>query len=472
MIFQRLPRFAAIVFVFAQGAATAAAGPLTAGLAVIDVTPPVGYRMAGGYGEIVSRGVADPLKAKALVLEQDDRRLAFVVFDLTGMSRGFTDPARAAAAKASGVPAENIILLATHTHGGPEYMGTLRDLFHDDAVARHGSDPRENLDYPAFLVERTAAVVAAAAKNLRPVRLEGGRVDEPNLAFNRRFHMTDGSVVFNPGKKNPKIVRPAGPTDSEVGFVLFRDADGKPVGGLSTFPMHVAVYGRPEFSADFPAPLAAHLTKVYGDDFVSLFAQGTAGDTNHIDVRTADPDPSPAQVAERLAGALERMRPTLRPITPAPLDVRRAVVKTPLRPYTPEDLAGAKATMREVAAGKPIEFLTAVDAWRVLNTDHLRSVVGSDFAFEIHAVRLGREAAVVTLPHEVFVEIGLAIKKDSPFPQTMVLTMAHDVDFYIPTQRAFAEGSYEVTTSSVQAGSGEQMIEESLKLLRDLKPAE
>jgi hypothetical protein len=50
------------------------------------------------------------------------------------------------------------------------------------------------------------------------------------------------------------------------------------------------------------------------------------------------------------------------------------------------------------------------------------------------------------------------------------MTLAQDVDFYVPTERAFAEGGYEVLTSPLKPGIGEQFVEAAVKLLTELKP--
>ena len=88
---------------------------------------------------------------------------------------------------------------------------------------------------------------------------------------------------------------------------------------------------------------------------------------------------------------------------------------------------------------------------------------------EVHAYRLGPEVAIVTLPGEVFVEIGLAIKNASPFETTLVIELANDAPGYIPTRQAFAEGSYETVNSRVEPGQGEKMAARALRLLKELK---
>jgi hypothetical protein len=67
------------------------------------------------------------------------------------------------------------------------------------------------------------------------------------------------------------------------------------------------------------------------------------------------------------------------------------------------------------------------------------------------------------------VELGLAIKQASPFKTTLVIELCNDDPAYIPTKKAFAEGSYETVNSRVQSGSGEMMAETAIKLLKELK---
>ena len=73
---------------------------------------------------------------------------------------------------------------------------------------------------------------------------------------------------------------------------------------------------------------------------------------------------------------------------------------------------------------------------------------------------------------EVFVDLGLAIKRGSPFARTLVIELCNDNPAYIPTKKAFVEGSYETVNSLIQSGGGEAMVETALRLLKELKTAE
>jgi len=86
---------------------------------------------------------------------------------------------------------------------------------------------------------------------------------------------------------------------------------------------------------------------------------------------------------------------------------------------------------------------------------------------QIQAFRIG-DLALVGLPSEVFVEVGLEIKRRSPFGCTLVVELANDSFGYVPTDRAFSEGSYETLNSLVAVGTAPAMVESAVGLLVQL----
>src|SRR5436305_9766348 len=84
------------------------AGPLTAGAAATDVTPPKGCPMAGYYSFRGAEGTHDPLFAKALVFEKDGTRVALVSLDLITTTRGVVEEARRLIEQRTGIPARNV----------------------------------------------------------------------------------------------------------------------------------------------------------------------------------------------------------------------------------------------------------------------------------------------------------------------------------------------------------------------------
>ena len=266
-----------------SGGAVAQNAPLSVGLAEIEITPPLGYRMDGYFMERLSTGTKDPLKAKALVFQQGTTKMALVVADLLGVPQELTTEVRRLAAQKTGIPVASIAIAATHTHTGPMFSGPRARLFSEQAAAKYGTDPLVSLKYPERLRDRLVEVIVAAAAGLSPAALEFVRASEDRLSFNRRFHMKDGTVRFNPGALNPDIVRVAGPTDPDLPFVLITK-DNKPVGSLTVFALHLDTVGGTEYSADYPGHFEHELRREFGEGFISVFGLGTCGDINHLDV--------------------------------------------------------------------------------------------------------------------------------------------------------------------------------------------
>jgi hypothetical protein len=74
----------------------------------------------------------------------------------------------------------------------------------------------------------------------------------------------------------------------------------------------------------------------------------------------------------------------------------------------------------------------------------------------------------VSLPGEIFVELGLAIKQDSPFRHTIVAELANGSVGYVPARRAYAQGNYEVVSTRCGLGSGELLVDAAVRLLKEL----
>lgn len=450
-----------------------AAEPLRVGMAAVDITPPVGYRTGGGYGEVISTGVTDPLFARALVLRQGSTAAAIVISDLLSVPPDLSAEARRRAGERTGIPASNIVVAATHDHGSPEYWGPLRDIAHEAAVEKHGRDPHEKVDYPARLVTAWVEALVRASERASPCTVHLEVAHQTSLAFNRRFHLRDGSVRFNPGALNPDIVRPAGPVDPELPVLLFRRDDEKrsPLGLLVTFALHTAVHGGTTFSGDFPAVLESRLREELGPDLISIFAEGCAGDLNHIDVSRGDQLRGRAEVeriGETLATTVLRALETAKPLERLDLAVVSRTAHAPFQPVSEERIREARRQLRDQKENG-LPFLRLVEAWRDCHRYRYSRLHDGGKPLEVQAIRLNADTAIVTLPHEVFVEIGMAIRATSPFRHTVVISLANDIDFYIPTRRAFEEGSYEVTTCPLDPGCGELLLDTAREALVELK---
>jgi hypothetical protein len=286
--------------------------------------------------------------------------------------------------------------------------------------------------------------------------------------------MKDGTTGWNPGKLNTNIFRPLGPTDPDLPFVLVREAaSARPMGSLTVFAMHTAIYGGAPFSACYPGHLQTNLRRLLdAPRFISIFGEGCAGDVNHIDVNSPDPQDSetyPPTVGAKLAEAIAAALPFARTIATNQLAMRSVTIHSPVVPVSEAEYAAARQLMENLDRNDA-PFLTIVDAWRKIFRHEYWQKHGGKLPQEIQAMRLDRDTAIVTLPHEVFVELGMAIKAASPFSTTIVVSLANDLDFYIPTRRAFEEGHYEPTTCPLEPGCGQLLAQAAITLLNDLRP--
>jgi hypothetical protein len=254
-----MSRLFPVFTLLALGALPALAEGLRAGAAAVKITPPVGIPMAGYYSLRPAEAVHDDLFARALALESDGAKAAIVSLDVIHVPRQVVEAAREEIARDPGIPAEAVMISATHDHTGPVLSGrggVIEELY--------GGTTEPCRKYTAELPGKIAEAVRAAWAARVPAAVSAGAGHEASLMFNRRYHMKDGTVAWNPGKMNPNIVRPAGPIDPEVPVVCFADEKKRPVAVCVNYAVHLDNIGGPEISADVPGVVARHLAEALG----------------------------------------------------------------------------------------------------------------------------------------------------------------------------------------------------------------
>ncbi|MDB6024545.1 MAG: hypothetical protein JWM68_768 [Verrucomicrobiales bacterium] len=439
---------------------------LESGIAEIDITPHKGFRMAGYFDERFSTGTHDPLKAKAIVFRQGKELAALVFCDLVGVPLKATSEARAKASAKTGIPVSNITIFATHSHTGPLFSNVQRNYYHKTAVEKFGHDPHEQYDYAEFLVGKLVKAIEEAKAKLTWTDVAVGIGKQQDFPFNRRHHMKNGRVAFNPGQQNPNVVKPAGPVDHDVGILLVGDTEKQElVGGVTVFAMHADTVGGTEFSADYPYFIEQSLRNRFGKKYISAFGAGTCGDLNQIDVSKIEPVKG-FNVAEKIGTSIAKTVTSsltnLTRISRPSLRVLSAKLDIPLQEVPAEKLKWAQSRA-SLMGDTNTDFFQKVDIVKFLDL----SERGATCPMEIQVYRLDSETAIVCLPCEIFVELGLSIKAQSPFKRTLVISIANDRPSYVPTEKAFKEGSYEITNARVKPGAGEMLVDGAVKLLKE-----
>jgi len=477
----------------------------------VVITPPVGVHLTGFAGRPPSTGVHDDLTATALVLCERDQsggddggnddpatRIAIVALDLIGLhGETLTAAIKARVAEVSGIPPERVFLNCSHTHYGPAL-----------APEREGGDGEAAIAYREALPHHIAGVVAMGDAARRPVTLSAGR-GAVRVGINRRQRKDDGRLILGQ--------HPEGTLDSEVLVWRFDDASdeapepGAPVGWVQRAAQPVAVVVNYAchavslgssvrlVSADFPGVMRSVVERLVGGQ--ALFIQGAAGPINPSLM-----GPSwdhPRRLGHTLGAEAARMALLAQPIQSLPLRaVREAVAFPALLPVSIEAgrvrVAQLEADRERLdqadraagAAGTPGAAGAAGVAgasgggranagarwWNTSTLERARRGLAAPEGGEplppIHgtlaALRIG-DAALATNPSELFCEIGMAIKGQSPFPWTGVAGYTDGSAGYIPTRAAYPEGGYEVERACrVNPEAGEMVEEAGVRLLRSL----
>jgi neutral ceramidase len=364
----------------------------------------------------------------------------------------------------------NVLIAATHSHTGPLFDDLREDYFHDQAVEATGKDPHKEVNYADLLADRFVEALTAADHSKQKAALELVKTSMQGVSFNRRYWMRDGTVKFNPGQLNLDIVKPAGPIDPEAITLFIQSLETKQkLGGLSVFACHPDTLGGTMYSGDYPYFLGKKLSTEFGPEFVSVFALGASGDVNHIDVTQNSPRKG-ADTANRLGDQLGEslLSSLIQPVDgeTISLRVKSQVINIPLQAVNAREIEQAHKDISLLNS----RDLTGEDFERVVRAVKTLELEqrGAVWPAEVQVFRISKDVSIVGLPGEIFAELGLHIKRESPFKNTIIVTLSNDRLSYIPTLKAFEEGSYEVTNSRVMPGAGEAIAEVAISLLNEL----
>jgi len=415
-----------------------------AGAATSNVTPDLGSSINGGFQDRQAVFIHDELNARCLALDDGKTKLVLVVADSCVIGRGIFDEAKKMVNEATGLPLENMLMSATHSHS----CGTAQ------AVGQSEPNPL----YQRFLAKRIADGVRCALNNLAPAKIAWGSVDVPQHVFNRRWKMKPGGVPptphgvttdqvkTNPGVKNPDLLEPAGPTDPQVSFISVQSAEGKPIALYANYSLHyVGGVGPGHISADYFGAFANRIGELLGagrqdPPFVGIMSNGTSGDINNIDCRGGQSkQPLYGQiklVANDVAQAVTGACKTLTYHEWVPLGVAQKEVALGLRIPTHDEVEKARTLMKQSKFFPRMETPEQVYA--------RETVLLADFPKEVSAplqvLKIG-ELRVSAIPAEVFVEIGLGLKQRHP--QTFTVSLANAYHGYLPTREQHRLGGYE-----------------------------
>jgi hypothetical protein len=429
-------------------------GGWRAGVGEEKITPPMGSAMAGfSARKGGAQGVHDDLHVRALVVESGGAGIALVTADLVGVGKQLTGEIRAEASRRTGIPAERILISATHTHSGPVV----------DAA------------YGRFFTGAAVAAIEQAWRSRQPALIGAGAATHRGwVGMNRR-----------------RLEAGFSPVDKQIPILKVCDASGKVLAVVFNYSCHPACLGPDSLliSADWPYFTGERIRAKLGSDVRVLFFQGTEGNVNtgYSAGLSAIGVPIPTrnlgyaqEVGEVLADAILARLPEIATEPDGVLGARRSEVK--LEYYLPMSPADAEAALERAraevkrleAAGAPVVQVQAARVNQAFagyardRTARNLKAGGREYAAEIQAFRIG-DAGFAGFPGEFFVEIGLEVKRRSPLATTFCLGLANESIGYVPVAEAYPEGGYEVSVARFGPGTAGRWIEAAAQLLHELR---
>jgi hypothetical protein len=402
-------------------------GVLRVGIAKVDITPDNPVRLYGySSRKDLSEGVHDPLYARAVVFENNGKRVVLVSSDLGSYGGEAFSSIQKSILDKFNLKESELFLSAIHSHSTP-ILSLDKERVHQN-----------NVEYTETVKQKLLTVIGEAFNNLKPVHTGVGVGYSP-VGSNRREMRPNGSITLG---RNPY-----GPTDKEVLVMKIALPDGTPIGALYDYATHATSLGpgNMQVSGDVLGISAQFIEKILGKDVVSPVFAGASGNIDPwyrvLPAFNTEPGWIPEPV---LLGTL-----------------------------LGEEVVHVFRRIGEVhPGGEIITSFTTLQCPRRKMEDTTRRREGEDKSttvpVNITVARVG-DVAFVGFNVEMLTEIGMAIKSGSPYKNTFVITHCNGSSGYLPPAELYKEGGYEVNSTRFEIGSADMVVRQALRMLYDLK---
>jgi len=421
------------------------------------ITPPIGMGMAGYARPKPSDGVHDDLHARSLVIEGNNgAATVLMTLAIVNIDRSFFNKIREEVNRQTGIPVQNIIISSTHTHSGPA-VGKIDD------------------PYSQTLIERSIESAVTAWKNRVPGRVGFG-----------------AGVARELGKNDRRMQYGGMHADPEVGIIKVEDAKGKLLGVAFNYGCHPSTLDLHsfKFTEDWPYYSIRGIKEKVGKNVWVAFYQSAQGDskvgyTAELSAVGAEMNIRTFEYAEykgnMMVDAVLKVLPSIKTSSSLDVAVTEKNFELPAREgyrltadEAQKQADAAKAALDAAEKQADVYGKRIIDAYRVENyLATLRLSAAKRFnapnrqkTIRIiqQAVRIG-DTAFVTFPCEVFTEIGLKVKQQSPLDNTFVLGVAGAMGGYLPTAEEFKEEGYAALISPFSPRAEQGLIDSSLELI-------
>ena len=448
---------AVLAFSFCCAATAAAQGNLRVGAARLDITPPAdpANPPSGKYAH-------EHLYVRAIVLDNGQTRAALIGADQVVLPEIVWETGSKEIAAELNCPVENIVISATHSHSAfPKGF----------PAAPHGqggppASANSNQPVPPIVAQIVDAVRQAKAK-LQPARVGFG-TGLSYLNVNR-------DAIDPETRRWTQAPNLDGPSDKTVAVIKFTAPSGEPIAVYMDYAMHpVNGYLSGFTSGDFAGAASRYVEQAYGDKAVAVFAQGASGDQNPLYLRAATnalasrsgvPITGNVLTREKIEAPLRDGKVQAEPLDPQVRDTLERVMDSE-GVLLGEEVIRVMSDMPRMDGNPQIsaaqKMITCPGRRRI---DTAREGTpgtyedGDPVNIRLGVLRLGG-IALTTVDAEVYSTIAKRLKQESPFADTVMVTLANGManSGYIPNDAAFGAYTFQVLSSRLKPGCAETGI--------------
>ena len=410
---------------------------MKAGFARLDITPPLGAPLAGYFYDRFAKGVRDPLYVNAVAVSNGTDTVILMALDFLGVGLRYLNEYREQITRRTGVPEDHILISSLHQHTSCCIVEKRKRAISDQA-------------YLNILYRKVGDAAQMAMDDLKEVVIStaAGETAEP-IAFVRRYFTEDGGVATNP-KADVKITHRCDEADNTVRLVRFHREGAKDI-AIVNFSTHPDVVGGEYISADWPG-FARTLVEQDNPDVSCLFFTGCQGDSNHVDYF------KPKE--ERLRGErYDHSRYMGRTVADV---VKKLWEHTDLQ--TGEKIYGVHKVIYNLTNTKDIDKYDTYKAWyedyeagRLDYKPHITELAYASRIIKLRTAPIFRPVPLTVISFgdvvfagfggEAFTAYGQVVRDAVPGKFAISVVCANGYEGYFPTEKAFAQGGYESSSS-------------------------
>ena len=395
--------------------------------------------------------VADPLYATCVAVCDGENVALLFHMDVKGIPSNYLKMATNRLKKDYGVPAENVILNATHSHNSPTSLTA-------------------NTRWLQKTLNGISEAAGDALRDLAPAEAYISKGDTTGFGFVRRYLLENGKYKCNPSNAD-KPVEHESEADPELRAIRFERGDKKDI-LMVNWQCHAA-HGRSDhktwISPDFICNLRNGVEKEMDVHF--SYHNGASGNLNFTN--KTGPQKANYEVAgKELVGVVKETVKNEEKVNTGKIKSAKSTVNVEVIQDSPERIEGAKAfnSASEMEQPTILAKYNLISSYEVSAINARQSYGGPTTDIALYAISFG-DIVFTTAPFEQFDSDAVAVRAASPFKMTFTCAYSNGANGYLPSTLAYPHGSYEVYTTYFEMGTSDRIVAGQIALINQLASA-